>query len=215
MSQAPITVLIADDHPLMRNALVAMIEDDDRLQVVGTAADGIQAAAQAQALKPDVTLLDLQMPGKNGIEVIAEVRAADPDAAFLVFTSSTDDAMVLAAIHAGALGYLVKDAQPPEVLAAIHQVGRGNSYLPPAIALKLVRSVRREREEAPVEPLTDREREVLKCIGEGASNKEIADKLVLTEGTVRSHVHNILGKLGLKHRTQAVLYAVREGLVKA
>jgi two-component system, NarL family, response regulator LiaR len=215
MSKNKTRVLIADDHPLMRDALTALIEDEADLELAGTATDGIQAVRQAIALAPDIVVLDLMMPGKSGLEAIDEICASDPDAHILVLTSSTDDAMVLSAIHAGALGYLIKDAQPPEVLAAIRQVGSGNSYLPPPIALKLAQSVRRERDAAPVEPLTEREREVLKLIGQGSSNKETAETLVLTEGTVRTHVHNILGKLGLKHRTQAVLYAVREGLVKA
>jgi NarL family two-component system response regulator LiaR len=209
-----IRVLIADDHPLMRNALSALLQDEADLKLVGTAANGNEAVKQAGALKPDVTVLDLMMPDKSGIDALNEIRANDPDAHVLVLTSSTDDAMVLAAIHAGALGYLIKDALPPEVLKAIREVGRGNSYLPPPVALKLAQSIRREREDAPVEPLTERELDVLKLIGQGSSNKEIAETLVLTEGTVRTHVHNILGKLGLKHRTQAVLYAVREGIVK-
>ncbi len=208
-------ILICDDHPLMRNALIAMVEDEADLKIVGTARDGIEASIQACALKPDVTIMDLQMPGKSGIQAINDIRAENPDAHILVLTSSTDDAMVLAAIHAGALGYLIKDAQPPEVLKAIREVACGNSYLPPTVALKLSMSLRREREEALVEPLTERELDVLKLVGQGASNKEIGEQLVLTEGTVRTHVHNILGKLGLKHRTQAVLYAVREGLVPA
>jgi DNA-binding NarL/FixJ family response regulator len=211
---ATIHILIADDHPLMRNALSALIEDEADLKLVGTAANGNEAVKQAVALKPDVTVLDLLMPGKSGIDALNEIRANDPDAHLLVLTSSTDDAMVLSAIQAGALGYLIKDAPPPEVLKAIREVGRGNSYLPPPVALKLAQGIRREREDALVEPLTEREIDVLKLIGQGASNKEIAEMLVLTEGTVRTHVHNILGKLGLKHRTQAVLYAVREGLVQ-
>jgi two-component system, NarL family, response regulator LiaR len=154
------------------------------------------------------------MPMLNGIDAINQIRAQDPDAHILVLTSSTDDAMVLRAIHAGALGYLVKDAQPPEVLKAIRVVGHGNSYLPPAVALKLAKGVREEKDGRRVEPLTEREVQVLKLIGQGASNREIAEALVLTEGTARTHVHNILGKLGLKHRTQAVLYAVREGYIQ-
>jgi NarL family two-component system response regulator LiaR len=211
---AKIGVLVADDHPLMRDALSALVEDESDLKLVGMATNSIEAVNQAHALSPDVTVLDLIMPGKSGIDALNEIRASDPDAHILILTSSTDDAMVLSAIHAGALGYLIKDAQPPEVLKAIREVGRGNSYLPPPVALKLAQSVRREREDALVEPLTERELDVLKLIGQGASNKEIAETLVLSEGTVRTHVHNILGKLGLKHRTQVVLYAVREGIVK-
>ena len=152
----PIRVLIADDHPLMRNALSALIEDEADLKLVGAATNGGEAVKQAGALKPDVTVLDLMMPDTSGIDALCEIRARDPDAHVLVLTSSTDDAMVLSAIHAGALGYLIKDAPPPEVLKAIREVGRGNSYLPPSVALKLAQSVRRAREQAPIEPLTER-----------------------------------------------------------
>ncbi len=215
MSRRVIRVLICDDHPLMRNALSSMIEDEADLKVADTATNGTEAVEKAIALKPDMTIMDLQMPGKSGIDAINEIRAREPEAHILVLTSSTDDALVLSAIHAGALGYLIKDSQPPEVLKAIREVGQGNSYLPPAIALKLAKSIHREREQALVEPLTEREIDVLKLIGQGLSNKEIAEKLILSEGTVRTHVHNILDKLGLQHRTQAVLYAVREGYVQA
>jgi DNA-binding NarL/FixJ family response regulator len=206
-------VLICDDHPLMRNAMLALIEDEADLEPAGTASNGIQAVEKYGELKPDVAIMDLMMPLMNGIDAINAIRAQDPDAHLLVLTSSTDEAMVLRAIHAGALGYLVKDAQPPEVLRAIRHVAQGNSYLPPAVALKLAKGVREEKDGTLVEPLTGREIEVLRLIGQGAANKEIAEALVLTEGTVRTHVHNILGKLGLKHRTQVVLYAVREGYV--
>lgn len=210
-----IRVLVADDHPLMRDAICTAIEDEVDLEVIGTAVNGNEAVAQTLALKPDVTVMDLLMPGKTGLEAIAEIRAVDPDAHILALTSSSEDEMVLAAIHAGALGYMLKDSQPADVLQAIRDVGLGNSVLPPAIALKLANSVRRERVSEPpppIEPLTDRELEVLKLIGAGVSNREIAKKLYLSEGTVRTHVHNILGKLDLKSRNQAILYAVRQGL---
>ncbi len=213
-----IRVLVADDHPLMRDALCAAIEDEADLQVIATAMNGIEAVAKTLALKPDVTVMDLLMPGKTGIQAIAEIREANPEARILALTSSSEDDMVLAAIHAGALGYMLKDSQPLDVLQAIRDVGLGNSVLPPAIALKLANGVRRERSSAPppppVEPLTARELEVLKLIGQGVSNREIATMLFLTEGTVRTHVHNILGKLDLKSRNQAILYAVRQGLAK-
>ena len=209
-------ILVADDHPLMREALCAAIEDEADLEVIGTAANGGEAVEKTRALKPDVIVMDLLMPRKSGLEAIAEIRAENPDAQILALTSSTEDEMVLAAIHAGVLGYLLKDCEPGQVLEAIRQVGNGNSFLPPSIAVKLANGIRRERKPsapAPIEPLTERERAVLKLIGQGASNRDIAQKLILTEGTVRTHVHNILGKLGLKNRNQIILYAVREGLV--
>lgn len=210
-----IRVLLADDHPLMREALVAAIEDEADMQVVGAATNGQEAVQLAQTLNPDVIVMDLFMPGMDGLHAIAEIRAHDPQARILVLTSSIDENMVVAAVQAGVLGYVLKDSQRTELLVAIREVGQGKPHLPPEVALKLANGVRRHGANAasPTEPLTDREEEVLKLIGQGASNRDIAQKLNLTEGTVRTHVHNILGKLGLTNRNQAILHAIREGLV--
>lgn len=209
-------VLLADDHPLMREALCAAIEDESDLRVVGEAANGAEAIQLWSKLKPDVVVMDLFMPGVDGLQAINQIREQDPQARILVLTSSIDESMVVAAVQAGVLGYALKDSQRTELLEAIRQVGAGKSFLPPEVALKLANGVRRQGKAAaapPVEPLTDREQEVLKLIGQGKSNREIAHQLNLTEGTVRTHVHNILGKLGLENRNQVILYAIRQGIV--
>jgi two-component system, NarL family, response regulator LiaR len=209
-------ILVVDDHPLMREALCAVIEDEADLKVIGEATNGIEAIQRAQALNPDVIVMDIFLPGKSGLEAIAEIKAQNPSARILALTSSTDENTVLAAVQAGVLGYLLKDSNRGQLLNAIRQVSQGNSFLSPDAALKLANSVRRQGKQAttaPVEPLTERELEVLRLVGRGASNREIAQALNLTEGTVRTHVHNILGKLGLANRNQALLYAVRQGLV--
>ncbi len=211
-----IRVLVVDDHPLMREALCAAIADERDMQVVGEATNGEEAVAQARALKPDVTVMDLFMPGKDGLGAIAEIKAENPAARLIALTSSTDEDLVLAAIQAGALGYLLKDSQRVELLRAIREVSRGNTFLPPPVAQKLANSVRKRPPDQPplVEPLTERELEVLKLIGQGASNRQIAQTLGVSEGTIRTHVHNILGKLNLENRNQALLYAVRQGISK-
>lgn len=208
-------VLLADDHPLMREALIAAIEDEPDMQVVGAATNGQEAVQLAQTLDPNVIVMDLFMPGMDGLHAIADIRTRDPRARILVLTSSIDENNVVAAVQAGVLGYVLKDSQRTELLVAIREVGLGKSHLPPEVALKLANGVRRHGAQSatPTEPLTDREEEVLKLIGQGASNRDIANKLSLTEGTVRTHVHNILGKLGLANRNQAILHAIREGLV--
>jgi len=210
-----IRVLVVDDHPLMREALRMAIEDETDMQVIGEATNGEEAVQQAHLLAPDVTIMDLFMPRQDGLHAIAEIKSRAPDAHILALTSSTDETLVLAAIQAGVLGYLMKDSQRDELLQAIREVSRGNTFLPPQIAQKLANSVREQKKQSPaplVEPLTDREIQVLVLVGRGASNKQIAQTLNVSEGTVRTHVHNLLGKLGLENRNQAILYAVRERL---
>jgi NarL family two-component system response regulator LiaR len=167
----------------------------------------------ARALEPDVILLDLLMPRKGGVEAIVEIVAENPQARILVLTSFAEEAKVYAAVKAGALGYLLKDASPKQILAAIREVHRGEPSLPPAIARKLMRELRRTSNLPPTEdPLTERELEILKLVAQGLPNLEIAERLVISERTVRTHVSSILGKLHLANRTQAALYALREGL---
>jgi NarL family two-component system response regulator LiaR len=210
-----IKVLIVDDHPLMREALHAAIEDEPDMEVVGEAGNGLEAVEQARLLKPDVIVMDLFMPGKDGLEAIAEIKGEDSDARILALTSSTDETKVVAAVQAGALGYLLKDARRDELLQGIREVSRGQAFLPPHLARKLMDGLRRGPPR-PTDPspdlLTDREQEVLKLIGQGASNREIAETLYLSEGTVRTHVHHILDKLHLKNRNQVILYALRVGM---
>jgi NarL family two-component system response regulator LiaR len=209
-----IRVLVVDDHPLMREALRGAIEDEPDMELAGEADNGLEAIALARTLQPDVTVMDLFMAGMDGLEAIARIREENPDARILALTSSTDESKVMAAVQAGALGYLLKDVQRVELLQAIREVSRDNVYLPPHLARKLFNGMRQGPAKPPVSPaeqLTTREAEILKRIGEGASNREIAEALCVSEGTVRTHVHHILGKLGLKNRNQAILYTLQKG----
>jgi NarL family two-component system response regulator LiaR len=184
------------------------------MAVVGQAADGVEAVQMAESLQPDVILLDLMMPHKNGIEAITEIKNNNPEARILVLTSFAEDEMVFPAIKGGALGYLLKDSSPQELLQAIRDTYDGESSLHPTIARKLFREINRPAQDLPpaAEPLTEREVEVLKLVAHGLSNQAIAEKLTISERTVRTHVGNILKKLHLANRTQAALYALREGL---
>lgn len=209
-----IRVLIADDHHVVRGGLRALLETEEDIVVVGEASDGVEAVYKMRSLAPDVLLLDLVMPRKNGIEAILEIKQDQQDARILVLTSFSDDDKVFAAIKAGALGYLLKDSSPHELIQAIRDVYNGESSLHPVIARKLIRELNRPAANLPQtdEPLTEREVEVLVLVARGYSNQEIADGLVISERTVRTHVSNILSKLHLANRTQAALYALKEGL---
>ncbi len=208
-----IRVLIADDHPLIREGLRGLLAAEPDLELVGEAEDGSEAVEKTDQLRPDVILLDLLMPVKSGIEAIIEIKEKDPGARILVLTSFADDEQVFPALRAGALGYLLKDSSPQDLLRAIRSVYRGESSLHPAIARRLVLQFSQPAvDSSPENPLTQREVEVLKLVAEGLSNQNIADELVVSERTVGKHVGNILEKLHLANRTQAALYALREGL---
>jgi len=207
-----IRILIVDDHPLMRSALRAAFETEPDMQVAGEAVNGQQAVEMALAWQPDVVVMDLLMPVRDGLSAIAALRQHNPDTRILALTSSIDDRNVEAAVQAGALGYLRKDVQRVELAQAVREVANGRVYLPPAVTDSLVRRMRRPAE-APAatlsEPLTEREHEALDLLAQGCSNREIAEAMRVSEGTVRTHVHNTLRKLGLKHRGQAILYALQ------
>jgi len=208
-----IRILIADDHHVIRGGLKALLETEEGIEVIGEAADGMEAVLKARSLDPDVILLDLMMPRKTGIEAIVEIKEDNPSARILVLTSFSDDDKVFSAIKAGALGYLLKETSTQELLQAIRDVYHGESSLHPAIARKLIRELNRPTTLPPAdEPLTEREVEVLMQVAHGLSNQDIADSLVISERTVRTHVSNILSKLHLANRTQAALYALKEGL---
>jgi len=210
---APIRVLIVDDHAIVRKGASALLSTERDIQVVGEAADGQEAVAKSQALQPDVILMDLVMPNLDGIEATRQITAQQPGVRILVLTSFAADDKVFPAIQAGALGYLLKDSSPGELVHAIRQVHRGEPSLDSALASKVLYAIAHPTQTQPTsDPLTGRELEVLLLIAQGRSNREIADKLVITETTVRAHVSSILSKLHLASRTQAALYALREGL---
>lgn len=224
-----IRVLVADDHAIVRKGIRALLATEPDLEVVGEAQNGVEAVAEVERLRPDVILMDLVMPEMDGIEAIHQIKARHPEALILVLTSFAADDKVFPAIKAGAMGYLLKDSGPEELVRAIHQVYRGEASLHPTIARKLLQELARPAPPPvnvgqpplptstsvsfpPVEALTEREAEVLKLVARGLSNQQIAQQLVISEATVRTHVSNILGKLHLVSRTQAVLFALREGL---
>jgi NarL family two-component system response regulator LiaR len=208
-----IRILIVDDHAIVREGQRALIDTEPGMELVGEAADGNQAVHMARSLQPDVILLDLVMPHKGGLEAIGEIKGQNPKARILVLTSFAEDEKVYAAIKAGAQGYLMKDALPQDILAAIREVYRGELSMDPSIAHKLMRELQRSSDLPPTEePLTEREVEVLKLVAQGLTNQEIAERLVISERTVSTHISNILSKLHLANRTQVALYALREGL---
>jgi NarL family two-component system response regulator LiaR len=208
-----IKVLIVDDHAVVREGLRSLISYEPGISVVDEAEDGIKAVFKARQHRPDVILLDLVMPRQDGLETINQLQAEFPNSHILVLTSYAEDDKVFAAIKAGALGYLLKDSAPEELLKAIREVHQGQSSLHPTIARKLVREIS-QQSNLPLseDPLTPREMEVLKLVAKGMSNQAISDQLFISVQTVRTHVSNILSKLHLANRTQAALYALREGI---
>jgi NarL family two-component system response regulator LiaR len=208
-----IRLLIADDHPVVRKGLKVLLATEPDMQVVGEAEDGAEAVEMAAALKPDVVLMDLVMPRMDGIEATRRITQAEPPARVLVLTSFAADDKVFPAVKAGALGYLLKDSSPEELVEAIRRVYRGEPSLEPGIARKVLQELSQGSGGKPTtDPLTERELEVLRLIAQGLANKEIAAKLFVAEWTVRTHVSNILGKLQLASRTQAALFAIRSGI---
>lgn len=209
-----IKVLVADDHAVVRYGLRSLIASEPGMEVIGEAADGVEALALAQRLLPDVLVLDLLMPRKDGRAVIAELANTAASVRVLVLTSYAEDDMLFPAIKAGALGYLLKESAPQELLAAIRDVARGEAALHPVVARRILREFGGAFARPLAEALSDREAEVLGLVARGLPNQEIADCLGLSERTVRSHVSAILAKLHLGSRTQAALYALRTGLAE-
>jgi len=213
MAEPTIRILIVDDHAIVRKGIRALLKTEPGMEVVGEAGDGREAVTLARTLKPDVILMDLVMPRMDGIEATRRITEQAEAPRVVVLTSFAADDKVFPAIKAGALGYLLKDTGPEELVQAIRQVYRGEPSLEPSIARKVLQEVSRPPKAGlTLEPLSDREVDVLRLIAQGCSNRSIADKLVIGEVTVRTHVSNILSKLHLASRTQAALYALREGL---
>lgn len=214
MAQQSIRVLIVDDQAIVRKGTMALLAQVTGITVVGEAADGQAAIDQTALLNPDVILMDLVMPKVDGIVAIQQISAGQPTVRILALTSFATDDKVFPAIKAGALGYLLKDAEPEELVAAIHQVYRGEPSLPPNIARKLLREIRQSpaQQQTSPDPLTERELEVLSLVAKGLDNEAIASSLTVTEVTVRTHISHILDKLHLANRVQATLYALRTGL---
>jgi DNA-binding NarL/FixJ family response regulator len=205
--------MIADDHAVVRFGLRALLPSEPDMDIVGEAADGVGAVVKAQALRPDVLLLDLVMPGPSGVQVIEQLATTAPDVRVLVLTIYADDEHVFPALRAGAYGYLLKESGSNELIQGIRDVADGRSPLDPAVAGRVLRRMAQTPPVPASDALTKREQDVLALVAEGLSNKAIAARLSLSERTVRSHVSTILTKLGLSSRTEAALHALRSGLV--
>lgn len=206
-----IRVLVVDDQTLVRQGIRSLLDLIDGVEVVGEASDGAEGLEHARRLEPDVVLLDLRMPGHDGIWMLERMRADDAPA--LVLTTFDDDEQLLAAVRAGARGYLLKDVSLDTLASAIRSLAAGGTYLHPAVTERLVRGMQGAHESIPAQRLTPREVEILRLVAAGLTNRAIADALVLAEGTVKNHVSSLLTKLGTADRTNAVLRAMREGLL--
>ena len=212
----PVTVIIADDHPIVRQGLATVVNQEEDLKVVGQAGDGFEAVSLATKLGPDIVLMDLQMPGMDGVEAIKKIKEEAPDIGIIILTTFDTDEYIFRGIEAGAQGYLLKDSPPEEVLEAIRAVHRGESVVEPRVATKLLQRFSQLCRSPAVEAggLSEREIEVLQLAAEGAGNKAIAARLVIGESTVKTHLIHIFNKLGVKDRTEAVTQAARRGIIK-
>ena len=211
-----ITVLLVDDHALVRGGVRAYVETQPDLQIVGESGSGQAAVELAADHVPDVVLMDLVMPGMDGIQATQQVRKVSPRSQVVVLTSFHEDTYIFPAIKAGALSYLLKDASPQQVAAAVRAAAQGEAVIHPRVAARLIQEFRGEHDQAinPFTDLTEREQDVLRLIAQGRSNTEIAEELVISEKTVKGHVSNVLSKLHLVDRTQAAIFAWREGFVR-
>ena len=212
MADEKIRILVADDHPMLREGLVAVLATQPDFEVVGEAADGAEAVRLAGSMWPDVILLDLEMPGVDGVEALKQLREAGSGAASLVFTAYDTDERILGALRAGARGYLLKGASRSDIFSAIRTVSSGGSLLEPAVTSRLLESIGGHKERR--EELTPREKEVLALLADGLPNREIAGKLFVTERTIKFHVGSILAKLEASNRTEAARIAAREGIIQ-
>ena len=218
MTEEPIRVLVVDDQRLIRESIASLLDIQPGIAVVGTAADGREAVEQAVALVPDVVLMDVRMPTMDGIEALAALRRRVPGCQVVMLTTFDDEEYVVQALRAGASGYLLKDRPARELADAVRLAYAGVVQFDPAAAARLVTALGRPAgvvptDEAASHVLTGREREVLRLVAAGATNREIAERLYLSEGTVKNHISRILGRLGLRDRTQAAIYARDHGIV--
>jgi len=212
----PVKILIVEDHALVRKGLLALLAVKPDIKVVGEAVDGVEAVRLAGLCSPDIILMDLEMPRKDGIAAIKEIRQNQPTSKILVLTSYNDDERVISAIQAGANGYLLKTTMPEDLLRSIQEVCQGQLPLDPAVTGTIIREIERPLESPRTGPddLSNREIDVIKLIAQGYSNQRIANDLLISDRTVSTHVSRILNKLELENRTQAALYALRHGLVE-
>jgi NarL family two-component system response regulator LiaR len=211
-----VTVVIVDDHFVVREGVRALFETQPDISIMGEAASGEEAVRLCADYAPDVVLMDLLMPGLNGVEATRQIKQVSPRSHVIVLTSYHEDEHILPAIRAGALSYLLKEAGPDELLAAVQKAARGETTIHPRVAAKMIRTLQgaEAKEENPLDDLSKREMEVLRLVAEGLSNASIGEALFISEKTVKSHVGNILSKLHLADRTQAAVYAWRRGLVE-
>ena len=209
-----IRILVADDHPMLREGLIAVLSTQQDLEVVGEAADGSEVVRLADSLKPDVILLDLEMPGLSGVAALEKLRDADSTARTIIFTAYDTDERILGALRAGARGYLLKGAARTEIFDAIRTVHAGGSLLQPVVTNKLLQTMSRAERREETEPLTPREIEVLALLSQGLQNKEISVRLFISERTVKFHVSSIMHKLGAENRTETVSIAAQRGLIQ-
>ncbi len=205
-----LSILIADDHPVVRDGLRGMLESQPDFEVVGEAADGAQAIKLVEELRPEIVLMDLRMPQVDGVTAIRAIKSSQAETQILVLTTYDSDADILPAIEAGATGYLLKDSSREELYGAIRATARGDTVLAPTVAARLVGQMRAPAEER----LSSRELEVLQLVAEGASNKDIASRLHISQATVKSHLIHIFGKLGVSDRTAAVTVALQRGIMR-
>jgi DNA-binding NarL/FixJ family response regulator len=210
-----INILIADDHPVVREGLIAMLSREVDFNVVGEAKDGVEAVNKAKELKPDVVLMDLRMPEMDGVEAIRQIRSVMPDIKFIILTTYSDDDYIFSGIEAGARAYLLKDAPREDLFKAIRSVSRGESLIQPVVASKLLdRFSQLSRRTPSGDELSERELEVLCLMAKGAANKEISAELNIAQSTVKTHITNIFQKLGVNDRTEAVTQALKRGLIR-
>lgn len=210
MNEQPIRILLVDDHAVVREGLRGLLDQQESMEVVGEADDGLAALEHLASDKPDVVVLDMKMPGPSAVETIAAIKRLSPNAKILVFTSYAEDSQVRDALSAGATGYLLKDALRDDLIRAVHEVAAGRAWLHPQAQRQMLDWMRRPP--SPIDTLTARERSVLALLAQGMSNKQIARQLDLTEGTVKGYVSQVLDKLGVADRTQAALLAHKEGV---